>query len=93
MTFFAKYALFALALVASSITVPAADLPSLPADKRIIRGTLGCGATYYMVTNPTEKGYADIAVIRREEPPSGESRRSLRADFFSRMAIAPRPEG
>lgn len=93
MTIFAKYALFALALVASSITVPAADLPSLPADKRILRGTLGCGATYYMVTNPTEKGYADIAVIRREESPSGESRRTLRADFFSRMAIAPRPEG
>ena len=93
MTNFAKYALFALALAVSSITVPAADLPTLPADKRIIRGTLGCGATYYMVTNPSEKGYADIAVIRREEAPSGEARRTLRADFFSRMAIAPRPEG
>lgn len=93
MTNLAKYALFALALAVSSITVPAADLPTLPVDKRIIRGTLGCGATYYMVTNPTEKGYADIAVIRREEAPSGEARRTLRADFFSRMAIAPRPEG
>ena len=93
MTNFAKYALFALALAVSSITVPAADLPTLPVDKRIIRGTLGCGATYYMVTNSTEKGYADIAVIRREEAPSGEARRTLRADFFSRMAIAPRPEG
>ena len=93
MTNFAKYALFVLALAVSSITVPATDLPTLPTDKRIIRGTLGCGATYYMVTNPSEKGYADIAVIRRDEAPSEEARRTLKADFFSRMAIAPRPEG
>lgn len=93
MTNFVKYVLVALAVVASSITLPAAPLPTLPVDGRIIRGTLGCGATYYMVTNPTEKGYADIAVVRREEAPSGEARRTLRPDFFSRMAIAPRPEG
>ncbi|MCR5407838.1 MAG: insulinase family protein [Bacteroidales bacterium] len=93
MTNFAKYVLFALAVLASSITVPAADLPTLPVDKRIIRGTLGCGATYYMVTNPTEKGYADIAVIRREEAPSQDAVATLKADFFSRMAIAPRQEG
>ena len=66
MTNFAKYVLSVLAVAVSSITVPAADLPTLPADKRIQRGTLGCGATYYMVTNATEKGYADIAVIMRE---------------------------
>ena len=93
MTNLAKYVLVVLAVAVSSITVPAADLPTLPVDKRILRGTLGCGATYYMVTNTTEKGYADIAVIRREEAPSGNAARSLDTDFFSRMAIAPRPEG
>ncbi|MBQ6198759.1 MAG: hypothetical protein IJK44_05970 [Bacteroidales bacterium] len=93
MTNFAKYALSLLAAVVSSITVPAAGLPTLPVDKRILRGTLGCGATYYMVTNTSEKGYADIAVIRREEDPSDEARRTLDAGLFSRMGIAPGPEG
>ena len=88
-----KYVLFSLALVLSSISVPAADLPTLPVDKRIIKGTLGCGATYYMVSNTSVKGYADIAVIRRDEAPSQEARRSLRSDFFSRMGVSPGPEG
>ena len=88
-----KYALFSLVLVVSSISVPAADLPTLPVDSRIIKGTLGCGATYYMVTNTSVKGYADIAVIRRDEAPSPEARRSLRSDFFSRMGISPGPDG
>ena len=93
MTKLLKYVLFPLALVLSSITVPAAGLPTLPVDKRIIKGTLGCGATYYMVTNSSEKGYADITVIRREEAPSWDAKNSLKTDFFSRMAIAPGPEG
>ena len=85
MTNHIKYVLFSLVLVLSSISVPAADLPTLPVDSRIIKGTLGCGATYYMVSNTSVKGYADIAVIRRDEAPSQEARRSLRSDFFSRM--------
>lgn len=93
MTIRFKYVLFLLALVVSSISVPAADLPTLPVDSRIIKGTLGCGATYYMVSNSSVKGYADIAVIRRDEAPSQEARRTLRSDFFSRMGIAPGPEG
>ena len=93
MTNHIKYVLFSLALVLSSISVPAADLPTLPVDSRIIKGTLGCGATYYMVSNTSVKGYADIAVIRREEAPSQEARRSLRSDFFSRMGISPGPDG
>ena len=88
-----KYILFSLAMALSSISVPAADLPTLPVDSRIIKGTLGCGATYYMVTNTSVKGYADIAVIRRDEAPATEARRSLRSDFFSRMSISPGPEG
>ena len=93
MTNLLKYALFSLAVVVSSISVPAADLPTLPVDSRIQKGTLGCGATYYMVSNTSVKGYADIAVIRRDESPSQEARRSLRSDFFARMAISPGPDG
>ena len=93
MTNLLKYTLFSIALALCSITMPAAVLPTLPVDARIKKGTLGCGATYYMVPNSKEKGYAEIAVIRRDESASDISRESLKADFFSRMSIAPGPEG
>ncbi len=82
-----------LALALFSISVPAAGLPTLPIDSRITKGTLGCGVTYYMVSNPSAKGYADIAVVRRDEAPSDQARKSLRPGFFSRMKIAPRRDG
>ena len=88
-----KHILCALATVIFSITVPAADLPSLPQDSRIQKGTLACGVTYYMVTNKSDKGYADVAVIRRDEAPSSESRALLNAGFLSRMGIGPGRDG
>ena len=93
MTNFIKTVVISLALAINSISVPAAGLPTLPVDSRITKGTLGCGVTYYMVSNPSAKGYADIAVVRRNEAPSEEARKSLSPGFFSRMKIAPRPDG
>ena len=93
MTNFIKTVVISLALAINSISVPAAGLPTLPVDSRITKGTLGCGVTYYMVSNPSAKGYADIAVVRRNEAPSEEARKSLIPGFFSRMKIAPRPDG
>lgn len=82
------------ALFVWSITVPAqVQLPPLPVDKRIQKGTLPCGVTYYMVTDPAAKGYADIAVVRRDEPLSSAHREDLQSAFFGRMGIAPGPEG
>ena len=62
-------------------------------DSRIQKGTLGSGVTYYMVTDPLVKGYADVAIVQRDEPLSASKRESLHAAFLSRMAIAPGPEG
>ena len=93
MTILFKTVVISLALALNSISVPAAGLPTLPVDSRITKGTLGCGVTYYMVSNPSAKGYADIAVVRRDEAPSEEARQSLRPGFFSRMKIAPRHDG
>ena len=82
-----------LAVVLFSTIVPAQTLPSLPTDPRIKKGTLRCGVTYYMVTNPSAKGYADIAVIQRDQPSSAAPLDQLDAGFLSRMGLAPSPEG
>lgn len=62
-------------------------------DSRIQKGTLGCGVTYYMVTDPTVKGYADVAVVQRDEPLSEAKRTTLSSRSLSRLGIAPAPEG
>ena len=74
--------------------VPAqTQLPPLPSDSRIRRGTLGSGVTFYMVTDPSVKGYADIAIVQRDEPLSASKREGLHSGFLKRMGIAPGPEG
>ena len=55
----------AVSCLLSSITVPAADLPSLPVAPQIKTGVLDNGIAYYLVTNSTEKGRADIALIQK----------------------------
>ena len=83
-----------IALLAGAITMPcAAQLPPLPTDPAIQKGTLPCGVTYYMVTAPVEKGYAHVAVVQRDEPLSEDKVHSLDAGFFARMGIAPGPDG
>ena len=86
-------ALAVLALVVFSTTVPAQTLPPLPADSRIKKGNLPCGVVYYTVTNPSDKGYADIAVIQRDQPSSAAPTGQVSAAFLSRMGVSPGPEG
>lgn len=62
-------------------------------DSRIQKGTLRSGVTYYMVTNSSAKGYADIAVIQRDQPSSAVPLDELDAGFLSRMGVAPSKEG
>ena len=93
MTRWSKILLFILAGVLFSRIMPAQNLPSLPADGKIQRGTLQCGASYYMVNNPEVKGYADIAVVQRDESPSGLTRKRLSTSFFARRGVGPRPTG
>ncbi len=52
-------------LMLFSITVPAADLPKLPVASQIKTGVLDNGIAYYLVTNNTEKGRADIALVQK----------------------------
>lgn len=82
-----------LAVTVFSKAVPAQTLPSLPADSRVQKGTLGSGVTFYMVTNPSQKGYADIAVIQRDHPLSASPLADDDLEFFGRMGVAPGPEG
>lgn len=42
------------------------SLPSLQVAKEISKGSLTCGLDYYLVTNSSQKGFADFALIRRE---------------------------
>ena len=77
----------------SRIVLAQTQLPPLPIDPRIQKGTLGCGVTYYMVTDPTVKGYADVAIVQRDEPLSAAKRNTLRCSLLSRLSIAPGPEG
>ena len=82
-----------LALLCFATSVPAQSLPSLPVDSRIRKGTLPCGVTYYMVTNPSVKGYADIAIIQRDQPSSAAPLNELKASFLARMGVAPSEDG
>ena len=85
--------LWALLFFSRIVPAQSLQLPSLPVDSRIQRGTLGSGVTYYMVTDPSVKGYADVAIVQRDEPLSTAKREGLESSFFGRMAIAPGPEG
>ena len=85
--------LLLVALLFFSTIVPAQTLPSLPRDNRIQKGTLACGVRYYMVTNPSAKGYGHIAVIQRDTPLSESAREQLDPAFLSRMGVAPGEEG
>ncbi len=64
-----KY-LLAAALLCISISMPARELPPLPAEKNIVSGTLENGIRYYLVTAPAKKGFADFALVRKGEIPS-----------------------
>ena len=47
------------------IMMPAADLPTLPVASQIRTGVLDNGVAFYLVTNHTEKGKADVALVQK----------------------------
>ncbi len=91
-TAFLKYLLFAAAFGFISRIVPAQTLPQLPMDSRISQGTLGCGASYYMVVNPSEKGFTDISIVQKDTLTLAKTR-ALDVALLSRMGILPAREG
>ncbi|MCM1176594.1 MAG: hypothetical protein NC308_03380 [Clostridium sp.] len=44
------------------------NIPSLPQDPNIVKGTLPDGISYYLVTNKTEKGLVDFALVQKRVP-------------------------
>lgn len=56
-----------LSILAISISVPSAGLPTLPPDSKIKAGTLGNGISYYIVANSQGTGKVDIALVQKVE--------------------------
>ena len=52
-------------LVAFSISMPSQNLPALQKDGSVTLGELANGISYYIVTNPSMKGVADFALVRK----------------------------
>lgn len=57
--------LFLILMALIPISVPAAELPTLPADSNIKAGKLGNGISYYIVANSRGTGKVDIALVQK----------------------------
>ncbi|MBQ9411104.1 MAG: hypothetical protein IJU21_05800 [Bacteroidales bacterium] len=73
--------------------MPAQQLPPLPMDPSIETGTLGCGASYYIVKAPLTKGYASIALVQKGDPLTDAKRAALSSAFLARMGVGPSRDG
>ena len=91
------------ALLGFSIMMPAQDLPVLQKDAAVTTGNLTNGISYYLVTNPSMKGVADFALVRKGECDTLVARKELSSlphfnktipyKFLSRKGIGCRQEG
>lgn len=66
-----KLGIYILTVIVMSFAGQAAyaqELPSLPDDPKISHGQLPDGISYYIVANPSLKGYADFALVRKSCP-------------------------
>lgn len=54
-----------LATLLLAITMPAQDIPVLPDDPSVLKGVMPDGMAYYLVSNPTDKGTADFALVQK----------------------------
>jgi len=55
----------------------AQNLPTLPKASEIAVGTLPCKVSWYVVTNPSYKGHADFALVRKGAPQDPSCREDL----------------
>ena len=78
-------------LAVTPIIVPAADLPTLPPAPQIRTGLLDNGVTYYIVTNATEKGKADMALVQRAGTSMEDDRTAGDAIVRARGSLAALP--
>ncbi len=54
-----------LATLLFAINMPAQDIPVLPNDPAVLNGVMSNGMTYYLVSNPSERGVADFALVQK----------------------------
>ncbi len=54
-----------LATLLLAITMPAQEIPVLPDDPSVLKGVMPDGMAYYLVSNPTDKGTADFALVQK----------------------------
>ena len=90
-------------LIGFSIMMPAQNLPVLQKDGAVTTGSLANGISYYLVTNPSMKGVADFALVRKGVCDTLSARKELSSlphfnktipyKFLSRKGIGCRPEG
>lgn len=66
-----------LILLLSSILMQGQSLPSLGIAKEISKGELPNGIEYYLVTNPSDKGFADYALAKKGSSDADKERRTL----------------
>lgn len=86
-----------------SIMMPAQELPALQKDAAVTSGSLNNGISYYLVTNPSTKGVADFALVRKGICDTLSARKELASlphfnrtspqKFLSSKGIGCRPEG
>lgn len=48
-----------------AMTMPAQDIPVLPADPSVMKGVMPNGMAWYVVPNATDKGVADFALVQK----------------------------
>lgn len=67
----------ALFFLCISQLLPAQDLPTLKTASEVTAGALPNGITYYLVTNKTDKGMADFAIIQKGDEAADSARGAL----------------
>jgi hypothetical protein len=83
--------------------MPAQNMPSVPKDGSVVSGALANGISYYLVTNPAQKGFADFALVWKGSLDTLSARKGLSSlphfnktiphNFLTRKNIGCRPEG
>ncbi|MBR2064923.1 MAG: hypothetical protein IJ971_09545 [Bacteroidales bacterium] len=54
-----------LAVLLFAMTLPAQDIPVLPADPSVMNGVMPNGMAWYIVSNASDKGVADFALVQK----------------------------
>jgi len=67
----------AIAVAASLLPLSADGLPELPKASEITEGFLPDGIRFYVVANPSEKGFADFSLVQRDFAFPEQARRNL----------------